>query len=56
MLGRNENDLKKEIKIVQTISKDINVNFGLEKCVRICLKRGRVQSKMHVGSTFVNNI
>jgi len=56
LLGRNENDLKKEIKIVQTISKDINVNFGLEKCVRICLKRGRVQSKMHVGSTFENNI
>ena len=51
LLGRNENDLKNEIKIVQTISKDININFGLEKCARICLKRGRVQSKMHIGST-----
>jgi hypothetical protein len=29
LLGRNENDLKNEIKIVQTISKDINMNFGL---------------------------
>ena len=38
MLGRNENKLKNEIKIVQTISKDINMNFGLEKCARICLK------------------
>ena len=44
---RNENDLKNEIKIVQTISKNINMNFGLGKCARICLKRGRVQSKMH---------
>jgi len=52
LLGRNENDLKNEMKIVQTISKDINMNFGLEKFARICLKRGSVQSKMHVGSTF----
>ena len=56
LLGRNENDLKNEIKIVQTISKDINMNFGLEKCARICLKRGRVQSKMHIGNTFENDI
>ena len=27
LLGRNENDLENEIKIVQTISKDINMNF-----------------------------
>ena len=44
------------MKIVQTISKDINMKFGLEKCARICLKRGSVQSKMHVGSTFENDI
>jgi len=56
LLGRNENDLKNEIKIVQTINKDINMNFGLEKCARVCLKRGRVQSKMHIGSTFKNDI
>ena len=56
LLGRNENDLKNEKKIVQTISKDINMNFVLEKCARICLKRGSVQSKMHVGSTFDNDI
>ena len=39
LLNRNENDLKNEMKIVQTISKDINMNFGLEKCARICLER-----------------
>ena len=38
LLDRNENDLKNEMKIVQTISKDINMNSGLEKCARIlCL-------------------
>jgi hypothetical protein len=56
LLGRNENDLENEIKIIHTISKDINMKFGLEKCARICLKRGRVQSKMHIGSTFENDI
>jgi hypothetical protein len=53
LLGRNENDLKNEIKIVQTINKDINMNFGLEKCAT---KRGRVQIKMHIESTFENDI
>jgi len=56
MLGRNENDFKNEMKIVQTISKDINMNSGLEKCARICLKRGSVQSKRHVGSTFEKDV
>jgi len=34
----------------------MNMNFGLEKCVRIFLKIGNVQSKIHVGSTFDNDI
>jgi hypothetical protein len=32
------------------------MNFGLEKCARICLERGRVQSKMQIGSTLENDI
>jgi len=56
LLGRNENELKNEMKIVQTVTKVMNMNFGLEKCARICLKRGNVQSKMPVGSTFDNDI
>ena len=45
LLGRNENELKNEMKIVQTVSKDMNMKFGLEKCARICLKRGSVKAK-----------
>ena len=56
LLGRNKNDLKNEMKIVQTISKDTNMNLGLEKCARICSKRGSVKSKMHIGNTFENDI
>ena len=39
LLGRKENELKNEMKIVQTVSKDMNMNFGLEKYARICLKK-----------------
>jgi hypothetical protein len=56
LLGRNKNDLKNEIKIVQTINKDINKNFEFKKCARICLKIGRVQSKMHIGNTIEKDI
>jgi hypothetical protein len=56
LLGKNENDMQNEIKIVQAINKDMNMNFGSEKCARICLKRGRIQSKMHIESTFENDI
>jgi hypothetical protein len=32
------------------------MNFGLEKCARMCLKRGRVHSKVQTGNTLENNI
>jgi len=39
LLGRNENDLKNEMKIMQIISKDINMNFGLKMCKNMFKKR-----------------
>jgi hypothetical protein len=56
LLGRNEVDLENGIKTVKAISKDINMNFGLEKCAKIRLKQGRVQSRRYVGSTFEKDI
>ena len=41
LLGRSEDDLKNEIIIVKAINKDVNMNFGLENCAKICLKKGR---------------
>jgi len=38
LLGSIEDDLENEIKIVKAISKDVNMNFGLETCAKICLK------------------
>jgi hypothetical protein len=47
LLGRSEDDLENEIKIVKTINKDVNMHFGLEKCARIRLKKCRAQSKLY---------
>ena len=45
LLGRNENDLKNEIKIVQTISKEVNMNSGLEKRERRFTKYHTTKAK-----------
>ena len=41
LLRRSEDNLENETKIVKTISKDINMTFGLEKCARIFLRKGK---------------
>jgi hypothetical protein len=51
LLSRSEDGWENEIKIVKAINKD-NMNFGLQHCARICLKKGRVQSKIYVRNTF----
>jgi len=40
LLGRTEDDLDNGIKIVKAMSKDIIVNFGFQKCGKICLNVG----------------
>ena len=52
----DDDNLENEIKIVKTKSKDINMKCGLEKCARICFKKGRVQSKPYIGNTFAKDI
>jgi hypothetical protein len=37
LIGRNEEELTYEIQIVRTLSTDIKMKFGWEKCARICL-------------------
>jgi hypothetical protein len=48
LLAKNEDNLDNEITIVKAISKDINMNFGLEKCARMCLKKGRVHIYIYI--------
>jgi hypothetical protein len=53
---KSEDELREKIRIVQTISKDIEVNFGLEKCPRIYLKNDRLYKKRHIENTMENEI
>ena len=55
LLIRIEDDLENEIKILKTINKDVNMNFGLEKCARISLKKADSKAK-YIWRTFVKEI
>jgi hypothetical protein len=39
LLGRCEDELENERQIVTGISKDVNINCGLENCAWMCLKK-----------------
>jgi hypothetical protein len=45
LIGRSEEELRNEIKTVQTFSNDIKMKFGSEKCAKISLKSGTVYRK-----------
>jgi predicted KAP-like P-loop ATPase len=56
LIGRSEEELRNEIKIVKTFSNDIKMKLGLEKCAGISLKNGTVYRKQHIGNTMENEI
>jgi hypothetical protein len=47
LIGRSEEELTNEIQIVKTLSSDIKMKFGWEKCARVCLKSGKVYRQQH---------
>jgi hypothetical protein len=42
LIGRSEEELENEIKIVKTFSDNIKMKSGKEKCARISLRNGTV--------------
>jgi hypothetical protein len=42
LFAKNDKDLEKQIGIVDEFSKDINMQFGLDKCAKVTLKRGKL--------------
>jgi hypothetical protein len=56
LIGRSEEELRNEIKIVKTFNDDIKMKFGKEKCARISLENGTVYRKQQVGNTMENEI
>ncbi|KAF2891214.1 hypothetical protein ILUMI_14959 [Ignelater luminosus] len=46
IFGKNVQELKKKMKVIQTYSTDIGMEMGLEKCAKVTFKRGeRVKSE-----------
>jgi hypothetical protein len=46
LIGKKE--LRDEIRIAKTFSNDIKMKFGLEKCAKILVRKGKIQRKEHV--------
>ncbi|EEB19129.1 reverse transcriptase, putative [Pediculus humanus corporis] len=46
--AKNEEELNKMLRTVQTFSSDINMKFGLEKCARINIVRGKLKQKQNI--------
>ncbi|KAF2886146.1 hypothetical protein ILUMI_20027 [Ignelater luminosus] len=40
IFGRSEQELRKEMKVIQTYSTDIGMEMGLKKCAKVTFKRG----------------
>jgi hypothetical protein len=56
LIGKSEEELTNDIQRVRTLSNDIKMKFGWEKCARICLKHGKFYRKQHMGNTMENEI
>jgi hypothetical protein len=39
LIGKNEEEMRSKIRIVKTFSNDVNMEFGLEKCAKISVKK-----------------
>lgn len=43
MYGENDNDIQHNLNIVKTISDDIKMSFGIDKCRRMTINRGKYE-------------
>jgi hypothetical protein len=42
LTGKSEEQLQKQMHVTRTFSDDIHMEFGLDKCAKIVLKRGKL--------------
>ena len=42
LMGKTEEEIQKEMQVVGNFSNDIHMDFGLDKCAEIVLKRGKL--------------
>jgi hypothetical protein len=48
LIAKSEEELQRQIQTVKTFSDDIHMEFGLEKCAKITLKRGKLISSQNL--------
>ena len=48
LIAKSQEDLQKQIQTVNIFSDDIRMEFGLEKCVKIAFKRGKLVHSQHL--------
>jgi hypothetical protein len=48
LIAKSEEELQRQIQTVKTFSDDFHMEFGLEKCAKITLKRGKLISSEHL--------
>jgi hypothetical protein len=47
LIAKSEEELQRQIQTVKTFSDDIHMEFGIEKCAKITLKRGKIISSQN---------
>jgi hypothetical protein len=53
MIAISEEELQRQIQTVKTFSNDIHMEFGLEKCAKITIKRGKLISLQNLVMTII---
>ena len=48
LIAKSEEELQKQVQTVKNFSDDIHMEFGLEKCVKITFKRGKVTNSQNL--------
>jgi predicted neutral ceramidase superfamily lipid hydrolase len=48
LIAKSKEELQRQIQTVKTFSDDIHMEFGLEKCAKITLKRGKLISSQNL--------
>jgi hypothetical protein len=48
LIAKSEEELQNQIQTVKTFSDDINMEFGLEKCVKITFQRGKLTHSLNL--------
>jgi hypothetical protein len=50
LIGETEEELQKHMKVVRIFTDDFHMEFGLDKCAKIVLKKGKLVQSQNLTS------